>query len=182
MSYCDNCPLRLYNKVNYINGVGDTYYGNCIVLPNIDRETYKKRSVKYSEHIKIIKDILSTNSESKEDKFYIIPLIRCYNNSNYEIDDIVYQKCIHYFMLDLMKYNFKNILLLGQAAIKFLGINNISNNLNNCYVTNNRKYFINYSPFTINNDVYAERFKEYLIKWYNYINKVPVDKYNLIKL
>ena len=43
MSVCDLCPMRLFNTKHYnLRGVGNPYFGKCIVIPNVDYDAYKK--------------------------------------------------------------------------------------------------------------------------------------------
>ena len=48
-SICDNCALRLYNTKSYnLQGIGNPFYGNCIVVPNVDYKAYKGKSMDFS--------------------------------------------------------------------------------------------------------------------------------------
>ena len=84
-----------------------------------------------------------------------------------------------YFQEDVMKYDFRNILLLGSAARRFLNVN-INEHLNSLFLSeNNRRYFVNYSPLVqYVDEKLFDTFKEYLIKWYNSVNSGLFD-YNL---
>ena len=177
---CKDCALRLYNIKSYnLQGVGNPFYGNCVVVPNVDYSAYKGRSMSFSSQIKVIEDILHLFTGVGESNFYVIPLIRCNEQISCKLDDITYNKCIHWFAEDMRKYNFKNILLLGTAARRFLNVN-INEHLNTIFLSkNNRRYFVNYSPLV----QYADEklfdiFKEYLIKWYNSVNN-EMFNYNL---
>ena len=177
---CNNCALRLYNTKSYnLQGVGNPYMGNVIVVPNVDYKAYKGKSMDFSAQVEIIKDILIPFTGVEESNFYIVPLIRCNERISCEVDNATYKRCLQYFADDITKYDFKNILLLGNAARRFLNVN-ISDCLDKVYVSkNNRRYFINYSPLVqfIDDKLY-ETFKSNLIKWNNSINS-GMYNYNL---
>ena len=63
-SVCDNCALRLYNTKSYnIQGIGNPFYGNCIVVPNVDYVAYKKGDMGFSTQVDVIKSIISSTGE-----------------------------------------------------------------------------------------------------------------------
>lgn len=171
-SICDNCALRLYNTKSYnLQGIGNPFYGNCIVVPNVDYKAYKGKSMDFSSQVKIIKDVLHLSTGEEESNFYIVPLIRCNEQISCEVDAATYRKCLMFFAKDVRRYDFKNILLLGTAARRFLNCN-INEYLDTVIITkNNRRYFVNYAPFVqyADNKLF-EIFKINLIKWYNSIN------------
>lgn len=177
---CDNCALRLYNTKSYnLQGIGNPYMGNCIVVPNVDYKAYKGKSMDFSTQVKIIEDVLQLSTGVEESNFYIVPLIRCNEQISCEIDDSTYNKCLHFFAQDVRKYDFKNILLLGSAARRFLNVN-IHEYLDTIIVSkNNRRYFVNYSPLVknVDNKLYTV-FKDNLIKWHDSVNN-GVFNYNL---
>lgn len=56
---CSGCSLRLFNTKHYnLYGIGNPYFGNCIVVPNVDYNAYKKGSMGFSDQVKIIKESL----------------------------------------------------------------------------------------------------------------------------
>ena len=179
-SVCDNCALRLYNTKSYnIQGIGNPFYGNCIVVPNVDYKAYKGKSMDFSTQVKVIRNILIPFTGGEESNFYIVPLIRCNEQISCEVDVATYQKCLYYFAEDVKNFDFKNILLLGTAARRFFGCN-IHEYLNTVMLSKNgRRYFVNYSPLIqYGDDKLFDIFKEYLIKWYNSITSGIFD-YNL---
>lgn len=186
MNICDDCPIRLFNNKYYnLNGVGNPYFGNCIVVPNVDYNAYKKGSMGFSEQVKIIKESLhlSTGGGDELEEFYIVPLIRCNESISCELDDNSYNRCLQHFANDVRKYNFKNILLLGDAGRRFLNCD-ISDNLNNLIISsNNRFYNINYSPLIkyINEEKFAI-FETYLRKWYSYCITQNFNDYYVIRV
>ena len=59
MDICEDCVMRLYNTKHYnLHGIGNPYFGNCIVVPNVDYNAYKKGSMGFSDQVKIIIDVL----------------------------------------------------------------------------------------------------------------------------
>lgn len=179
VSICDNCALKLYNTKSYnLQGIGNPFYGNCIVVPNVDYKAYKGKSMDFSNQVEIIKDALSLSTGVEESNFYIVPLIRCNEQISCEIDDMTFNRCFTYLVKDIRGYNFQNILLLGSAARRIFNIN-VKDYLNTIILFNNRRYFINYSPLVqyVDSEVF-NTFKEYLIKWYNSVSSGMYD-YNL---
>lgn len=169
---CDDCALRLYNIKSYnLHGVGNPFYGNCIVVPNVDYKAYKKGDMSFSSQVKTIEDVLNLLTGELECNLYVVPLIRCNEIISCEVDDITYNKCLHWLAIDVKKYNFKHILLLGNAARRFLNIN-INEHLNDCFLSKNgRYYYVNYSPLVqYSDEKLFETFKDRLIHWYECIN------------
>lgn len=182
-SVCDNCALRLYNTKSYnIQGIGNPFYGNCIVVPNVDYKAYKGKSMDFSTQVEVIRNILIPFTGGEESNFYIVPLIRCNEQISCEVDNITYNKCLYWFANDIRKYDFKNILLLGTAARRFLNCN-ITEYLDTIMVSpNGRKYFVNYSPLIkYSDDKLFETFKEKLIHWYKCVSN-GIFNYNFITI
>lgn len=169
MNYCKDCALRLYNtKTHNLSGIGNCWNNRCIVVPNVDYQAYKGKSMSFSVQVDKIKDILLLSTGELLSNLYIVPLIRCNETISCEINDKIYNNCLHYFAEDVKKYQFKDILLLGSAARRFLQCN-INDYLNTVFISkNNRRYFVNYSPMIelIDKNKF-EVFKRQLIKWYN---------------
>lgn len=179
-SICNGCALRLYNTKSYnLQGIGNPYMGNCIVVPNVDYKAYKSKSMSFSSQVEIIKDVLNLSTGEEEYNFYILPLIRCNEQISCEVDNATYMKCLTWFAKDIRKFDFKNILLLGNAARRFLNCN-IHDYLDTVIISrNNRRYFVNYSPFVkVTDEKLFNDFKKYIIKWYNSINTGMYD-YNI---
>lgn len=165
MNVCDNCPMRLFNVKNYnLKGVGNPYFGKCIIVPNVDYLAYKKGDMGFSTQVEIIKEVLSFTGEG--DNVFIAPLIRCNENIACELTDNIYNKCITYFAKDVKKYNFTDIMLLGEAGRKFLNCS-IEKHNNTLFVSpNRRRYVVNYSPLVKYVDsVKYEAFKLILQTW-----------------
>lgn len=183
MSVCEGCALRLYNTKSYnLHGVGNPFSGNCIVVPNVDYKAYKGKSMSFSSQIEVIKEVLIPLTGEEEPNSFIVPLIRCNEQISCELDNITYTRCLQYFASDVIKYDFKNILLLGTAARRFFNCN-ITEYLDTCMVSKiGRRYFVNYSPLVkYSDDKLFETFKEKLIHWYKCVSNCIFD-YNFIIL
>ncbi len=183
MTPCDNCPLRLYNTKNHkLEGIGNPFNGRCIVVPNVDYPAYKGESMSFSSQVSIIRDTLSSFTGEVLNNLYILPLIRCNETIGCEVDENIYSRCIEYFKEDVKKYNFKHILLLGDAARRFFNISIY--NIIDCVLVsrNNRYYSVNYSPLVknVNGDL-GNAFENNLKQWYgDILNKHYTNK--MIKL
>ena len=167
IDWCNNCALKLYNtKAHNLQGIGNPWNGICIVVPNVDYEAYKGKNMSFSSQVEVIKEVLSLTGDVLSN-VYITPLIRCNEKISCELDDATYNKCLHWFANDIKTYNFQNILLLGDAGRRFLNCD-IKPYLKTIIISsNNRKYFVNYSPLVKYTDSNKfETFKENLIDWY----------------
>lgn len=179
---CDECPIRLFNTKHYnLQGIGNPYFGKCIVIPNVDYVAYKKGDIGFSKQVEIIKSIIS--STGGLDDVFITPFIRCNENISCELNDDIYRRCLTHFAEDIKKYNFQDILLLGEAGRRFLSCD-ITAYLNTIVVSNNnRRYAVNYSPLIkyIDNNKF-EVFKHHLIKWYNCVTNKSFNGYEVLKI
>lgn len=171
MSPCNDCALRLFNdKGHNINGIGNIWSGNALVLPNVDIAAYKKQDMSFSSQVEIINNILSTGG--LEQNLYIVPLIRCNEHFDIEITDKILINCLYYFNNDVVNHQIKNIMLCGDAARRLLKIDDIKTYLDTVICDNRTKtrYFVNYSPLVkYTNDKLFDVFKNHLIKYYNSI-------------
>lgn len=181
--YCDNCVMRLFNNKKYhFKGVGNPWYGTCIIVPTVDYFAYKKGDMNYSSQVKVIKDVISSTGEVES--IYITPLIKCTSYTGCIIDNTIISNCMNYLSKEVKTYDFKNILLLGDAAKHFLNIDSINDKLDTIYISRNqRRYFINYSPNVkhFNADNYKV-FKHNLIKFINSIKNNYYGYYNIVYL
>ena len=183
MSVCEGCALRLYNIKSYnLHGVGNPFNGNCIVVPNVDYKAYKGKSMSFSSQVEVIKEVLIPLTGEEELNSFVVPLIRCNEQISCELDNITYTRCLQYFAADVIKYDFKNILLLGTAARRFLNCN-ITEHLDTVMISEKgRRYFVNYSPLVKYADgKLFDIFKEKLIHWYSSVNSGYFN-YNTILL
>lgn len=182
MNYCEDCVIRLFNNKNYnLQGIGNPYFGNCIIVPNVDYNAYKKGGMEFSKQVEIIKSLISSTGEL--DDLYVLPLIRCNEYISCELNEDSYLKCIGYLVEDMKKYQFKNIMLLGSAGRRFLNCN-ISDYFDTIFVSiNNRRYWVNYSPLInyTDSDKY-EIFKSNLIRWYNSIKNNDFTNYKILNI
>ena len=163
---CEECPMRLFNKHYNLKGIGNPYFGNCIVVPNVDYNAYKKGDMGFSKQVEIIKECINL-STGELDNLYIAPLIRCNETISCELNEDIYNRCIKYFADDIRKYDFRKIMILGEAARKFVHCD-IKDYLGFPIISsNNRIYHVNYSPLVkYTNEELFETFKHYLLKWY----------------
>ena len=182
MNYCENCVIRLFNNKHYnLQGIGNPYFGNCIIVPNVDYNAYKKGGMEFSKQVEIIKSLISSTGEL--DDLYILPLIRCNEYISCELNEDSYLKCIGYLIEDMKKYQFKNIMLLGSAGRRFLNCN-ISDYFDTIFISvNNRRYWVNYSPLINYTDFDKyEIFKSNLIRWYNSIKNNDFTNYKILNI
>ena len=182
MNYCKDCVIRLFNIKHYnLQGIGNPYFGNCIIVPNVDYNAYKKGGMEFSKQVEIIKSLISSTGEL--DDLYVLPLIRCNEYISCELNEDSYLKCIGYLVEDMKKYQFKNIMLLGSAGRRFLNCN-ISDYFDTIFISvNNRRYWVNYSPLInyTDSDKY-EIFKSNLIRWYNSIKNNDFTNYKILNI
>lgn len=179
MTVCYNCPLRLFNKKGHnINGIGNIWSGNALVLPNVDKDAYKKQNMSFSNQVKVLQQILPTGG--LELNLYITPLIRCNEHFDIEITPQIVSRCLTYFDSIVNVHKIENIMLCGDAARRFLNIDNLEPYLNTiiCDRNSRRKYFVNYSPLV--KDKYFDTFKKYLRKYYKSIISGMYDNYNVM--
>lgn len=179
--YCEDCAMRLFNtKHHNLQGIGNPYFGNVIIVPNVDYDAYKKGSMDFSSQVDVIRECLSS-STGEGDSLYIAPLLRCNVQIACEVTNDILLKCLNYLAADVKKYNYKNILLLGDAATKFLNCN-IKDNLDNLIISKNKRiYAVNYSPLIkyVDEDKF-KIFKSHLIKWYNFCKDSTYNPYKQI--
>lgn len=171
------------NKHRNLQGVGNPWNGICIVVPNVDYGAYRIGDMSFSKQVDIIKNVFISSTGDVLSKLYILPLIRCNEKISCPLDSNSYYKCLRWFSEDVKKYDFKDIMLLGSAAGRFLNCT-ITSNLNNIFISrNNRRYSVNYAPFIsyLNSDK-KEIFEKNLIKWYNSIINEDFSEYEIIKV
>lgn len=176
INVCDNCPLRLYNtKRHNFPGVGDMYSNVCILVPSVDYDAYKAKDFEQSEHVKIIKSIISPTGELD---WYIAPYVRCYNMGNTISIDIV-NRCYEHFKE--IQSNFTDILVCGEV-VNYIGF--ILRNVVGSAVrlkSGVRLYF-NYSPLVkyADSDKF-EVFKENLIKFRNAVTYKDASQFKWMR-
>lgn len=182
--WCKNCAIRLFNTKHYnLQGIGNPWNGKCIVIPNVDYNAYKYGDMSFSNQVKIIEEILLSSTGVGDSDLFVIPLIRCNETISCKLDTESYKKCLHYFAEDIKKYDFKDILLLGDAARRFLNTD-ITPWLNTIFISNNnRRYGVNYSPFIKYIDenkfnVFCDNLKV----WYSSVKFNNFANYNIQKL
>ena len=179
---CEDCVARLFNTKHYnLQGIGNPYFGKCIVIPNVDYVAYKKGNIGFSKQVEIIKSVISSTGELVD--VYILPFIRCNETISCEFTDDVYRRCLTHFASDIIKYDFKDILLLGEAGRRFLACD-INQYLDTIIISsNNRRYCVNYSPLIkYIDDNKFEVFKNHLLKWYNSVNNKIYNGYEILRI
>lgn len=73
MDVCEDCPMRLFNiKHHNLQGIGNPYFGICIVIPNVDYDAYKKGNIGYSNQVEIIKSIISSTGSLLMYSFFLL--------------------------------------------------------------------------------------------------------------
>lgn len=187
---CNNCPMRLFNEKHYnLQGIGNPFCGKVIVVPNVDYDAYKLGDMTYSHQVSLIQEVLGDRLEYHHSSkgvelsnLYILPLIRCNEQISCPVDNISYNRCLHLFANDVRTYDFKDILLLGEAARRFLSVDALKPYLDTIFVSkgNKRRYAVNYSPLIKHTGEYHyDIFKENLIKWFNFTIEHDYSQYNV---
>ena len=174
--------MRLFNTKHYnLQGIGNPYFGKCIVIPNVDYIAYKKGDIGFSKQVEIIKSIISSTGELID--IFIVPFIRCNETISCELNDDIYSRCLTNFKNDILKYDFQDILLLGEAGRRFFTCD-INQYLDTIMISsNNRRYYVNYSPLIkYIDDNKFEVFKSHLLKWYNSVNNKTYNGYEILKV
>ena len=179
---CTGCALRLFNTKHYnLQGIGNPYFGKCIVIPNVDYEAYKKGNIGFSKQVEIIKSIISSTGELID--VFIVPFIRCNETISCELNDDIYRRCLTNFANDIRKFDFQDILLLGEAGRRFFTCD-INQYLDTIIISsNNRRYCVNYSPLIkYIDDNKFKIFKSNLLKWYNSVNNKCYNGYEILRI
>ena len=189
MDICSNCPMRLFNEKHYnLQGIGNPFLGKVIVVPNVDYDAYKLGDMSYSHQVSLIQEVLEDrlyyihSSKGVElCNLYILPLIRCNEHITKGLDNASYHRCLQHFANDVKKYDFQDILLLGEAARRFLSVDTLKPYLDTIFVSKNkRRYAVNYSPLIKHTGEYHyDIFKDNLIKWFNFTIEHDYSQYNI---
>lgn len=171
MDVCKDCALRLFNdKGHNLQGVGNIWSGNAIVLPNVDYDAYKKQDMSFSSQVDVLCNHFPTGGLVAN--CYIVPLIRCREFNEIVINGDIIKRCLYYLMSDIKRYKIKNIMFCGDAARRYLNIDDIKPYLDTviCHNATRTRCFVNYSPLVkyTNDNLYKE-FESHLIKYYNSI-------------
>ena len=179
---CTGCAMRLFNTKHYnLQGIGNPYFGKCIVIPNVDYIAYKKGDIGFSKQVEIIKSIISSTGELTD--IFSVPFIRCNETISCELNDDIYRRCLTNFANDVKKYDFQDILLLGEAGRRFFTCD-INQYLDTIIISsNNRRYCVNYSPLVkYIDDNKFEIFKSHLLKWYHSVNNKTYNGYEILRV
>lgn len=170
--------MRLYNTKQYnLQGIGNPYYGKCIVVPNVDYVAYKNGSMGFSTQVEIIQSLISI------DDVFITPLIKCNETISCEVTKEIYNNCLTYLANEIKTYNFKDILLLGEAGRRFFDCN-INDYFDNIIISpNNRRYAVNYSPLVkyIDENKF-HLFETQLRQWINAVRNYNFNQYKFLRI
>lgn len=114
---CYDCPLKLYNKkgskVTY--GVGNIYANTILILPPYNINS-KKDSV-----INIIDDLYSKNTgKNIFEEYYITRTIKCYNSTNFNLNDSAFKICYKYLIHEICRIKPKSIILFDKNYYEFI--------------------------------------------------------------
>lgn len=175
-SVCKDCALGLFNdKCCNLEGVGNTQSGTMIVVPNVDYDAYKNKSMEFSNYVDIIKSILSFTGGIE--KVFIVPLIRCKLDAKCPVTSSIACRCMLYTFRDIRVYNINKVMLLGDAA-KYMNFGNAEKNA--IHIVNNIGYSVSYSPFVkFKDDTKYDELCNHLINW---INANKYNNYNGMKI
>lgn len=165
---CTDCALRLFNnKCHNLQGIGNAWCNRVIIVPNVDYDAYKNKTMAYSSQVEVIQSHIS--STGGLESLYVLPLIRCNEQIGCEINDDILSKCYKYLIEDFNVYKWKDVMLCGLAVNRILGVN-IKDNLNNLFVNryNGIRFAVNYNPLVkyINDRFYSD-FVAQLERWYS---------------
>uniref|UniRef100_A0AAU8MM64 Uncharacterized protein n=1 Tax=Geladintestivirus 2 TaxID=3233134 RepID=A0AAU8MM64_9CAUD len=182
INLCDNCPVRLFNTKHYnLKPIGNPYHNKAIVVPNVGYEGYKRGSIEFDEQVKLILNHISFTGELHD--VYIVPFIRCNTTISCEINDNIIANCSKYFIAEVNKFKFTDIMFLGDSVRMFCNCN-ITEYLDTIMVSRKGiRLAVNYSPLIkfVDKDKFSV-FKDKLNKWYNAVNNKYFDNYNILKL
>lgn len=173
---CKECALGLFNdKCCNLEGVGNTQSGTMIVVPNVDYDAYKNKSMEFSNYVDIIKSILSSTGGIEQ--VFIVPLIRCKLNSKCPVDKNIIRRCMLFSFRDIRVYNIKKVMLLGDAA-RYMNFSNAEKET--IHLVGNVGYTVSYSPFVkFKDDAKYKELCNHLIQW---ISANKDNNYNGMKI
>lgn len=175
-SVCKDCALGLFNdKCCNLEGVGNTQSGTMIVVPNVDYDAYKNKSMEFSNYVDILKSILSSTGGIEQ--VFIVPLIRCKLNANCPITPSIARRCMLYTFRDIRIYNINKVMLLGDAN-RYMNFANAEKEV--IHIIGKIGYSVSYSPFVkFKDDAKYNELCNHLIQW---INANKDNNYNGMKI
>lgn len=182
-SICEDCALRLFNKKHYnIKAIGTPNYGNMIVIPNIDKSSYKNNQLEFSKILEIINEVsLTSTGVCVTDYCYVTALIKCKETNKLELRDLDIQRCATILGQEINHFKPKKVLLLGSAVHRMFN-QSIDDNINKIIVSNNIGFFANYNPNVKNYNVDKFKvFEQHFIKWCNSVKTNDFSNYEIIK-
>lgn len=178
---CQNCALRLFNpKGHNINGVGSHIFGNMIIMPYVDNKAYKYHNLQFADMVQQITDcIRSSTGGMVQDYCYITPFIKCKQSVRCPINEDIEHNCMQLLKEEFIKYNPRNILLLGSNISHYFLQDTI--NVDSMFIDiRGRRWFTNYHPSIVNHDPdKAQLFEHGLSKWFNAVTNNIFDNYEV---
>lgn len=179
---CDNYALRLFNDKGYnLPGIGTTYYGNFIIIPNVDKPAYKQQNLNFSKQVEIVsQSLFSLTGELVVDFSYITALIKCKETNKLELTDDIFKRCICYLKYEIRQFRPRHVLCLGNVAQCLFNVS-VSELLGKVIYHNGIFYSFDYNPSIKLYDVDKFNiFEEHLVKWYNMIKFKNYRDYEIL--
>lgn len=137
---CSDCPLRIYAKHTdkVVLGVGNIYADYIFVLPTYD--VYAK--IGYTTMLTMLESKYKeiTGNELFEN-VYVTRLIKCYNNTEYNVYSQSIKSCKQYLNYELERINAKTVVFFGNTYIDYS-----SNAIDKQYKGAYKKIYQCYSP------------------------------------
>lgn len=171
-NYCVDCPLKLLKcKHHKIQGIGNLFSQNIIVIPAIDYNAAKSGNLMDDKQVKEILSTLSSTGgvDGLLSDVYIVPLIRCPESNEIPINKAVFEHCILYLYEEYEMSLPINIIFLGKTYkhIRFVDItfgdrNYVKFNAHNVYYT---------YTYSLLNTTHKNEVKQILLDWYNTRNE-----------
>lgn len=183
---CDNCPLRLYNDKYNIKGFGTTIYNRMIVLPYVDRDSYKKYDLSFSKIYSKLEEahqcVSLYGGSQLVDTHYITSIIKCKQTNKIIVDESIINMCKTHLFKEISDNNINICLLIGNASKTMIG-KSIEEMIGKVLYCNNIYYFFNYNPFCeLYDQSKYEVFKKELSKYLYAIEHKSLIGYNIITL
>lgn len=179
---CEGCALRLFNdKCHNLQGVGNPWCGRVVIIPNVDYGAYKFKDMAFSASVEVISNVIS--STGRLENLYVQPLIRCTETTGCEANSDIITRCMSYLAEDFRTYQWKDVMLCGLSATRFLNVD-VKDNLNSIFISANKvRYVVNYNPLVKHfNDVQYNKFCKYFMKWYFSSITQDYSEYNFVNI
>lgn len=113
---CVNCPARLYTKTtNVILGFGNLYSNKVIVLPTYSLD-YKGKGT----YINTASILINIIGDRIFEDYYVTREIKCYSNSEYEIDEVCKRYCSIFLNKELFTTKAKHLFAFGDVDLGYV--------------------------------------------------------------